>query len=42
MTSAHLLLVLVLLHPELRIHAKPQRMGLNLLRNFVHYATQYA
>ena len=36
------LLVLVLLRPELRVHAKPRRMGLNLLRNTVHYAAQYA
>jgi drug/metabolite transporter (DMT)-like permease len=36
------LLVLVLLRPQLRVHAKPRRMGLNLLRNSVHYAGQYA
>ncbi len=39
------LLVLVLLlivRPELRLHTKPQRMGLNLLRNTVHYASQFA
>ena len=36
------LLLLVLLRPELRVHAKPRRMGLNLLRNVVHYAAQYA
>jgi drug/metabolite transporter (DMT)-like permease len=36
------LLVLVLLRPELRVHAKPRRMGLNLLRNSVHYAAQYS
>ena len=36
------LLVLVLLRPELRVYAKPRRMGLNLLRNAVHYAGQYA
>jgi len=36
------LLVLVLLRPELRVHAKPRRMGLNLLRNSIHYAAQYA
>ena len=36
------LLLLLLLRPELRVHAKPRRMGLNLLRNAVHYAAQYA
>ena len=36
------LLLLLLLRPELRVHAKPRRMGLNLLRNVVHYAAQYA
>jgi len=36
------LLVLVLLWPELRVHAKPRRMGLNFLRNSVHYAAQYS
>ena len=36
------LLVLVLISPKLRVHAKPRRMGLNLLRNSVHYASQYA
>jgi drug/metabolite transporter (DMT)-like permease len=36
------LLLLLLLRPDLRVHAKPRRMGLNLLRNSVHYAAQYA
>lgn len=36
------LLVLLLLRPELRPHARPQRMGLNFLRNTVHYASQFA
>ena len=36
------LLLLLLLRAELRVHAKPRRMGLNLLRNVVHYAAQYA
>ena len=36
------LLLLVLLRPELWVHAKPRRMGLNLFRNTVHYASQYA
>jgi drug/metabolite transporter (DMT)-like permease len=43
--SAIALLVLVALlvvRPELRVHVKPRRMGLNLLRNTVHYAAQYA
>ena len=34
--------VVLLLRPELRIHARPQSMGLNILRNSVHYAAQYA
>ncbi|MBI3705193.1 MAG: DMT family transporter [Rhizobiales bacterium] len=36
------LLLLVLLRADLRVHAKPRRIGLNLLRNTVHYAAQYA
>ncbi len=38
-----LLIVLVLLavRPDLRIHARPRRMGLNALRNTVHFASQY-
>jgi drug/metabolite transporter (DMT)-like permease len=36
------LLVLLAIRPELRPHARPQRMGLNLLRNTVHYASQFA
>ncbi len=28
--------------PALRVHARPRRMGLDLLRNSVHYASQYA
>ena len=36
------LLVLLAVRPELRIHARPRRMGLNLLRNTVHYASQFA
>ncbi len=34
--------VLLLVRPELRVHTRPRRMGLNLLRNSVHYASQYA
>ena len=36
------LLVLLAVRPDLRVHARPRRMGLNLLRNCVHYAAQYA
>ena len=36
------LLTLLVLRPELRVHALPRRMGLNLLRNTVHYVSQYA
>ena len=37
-----ILLVLLAARPELRVHTRPRRMGLNLLRNTVHYASQYA
>ncbi|MEI9804607.1 MAG: hypothetical protein WDN48_09265 [Pseudolabrys sp.] len=30
-----------MLRPELRIYIRPRRMGLNLLRNTVHYASQF-
>lgn len=40
--SLVILLVLLALRPELRVHALPRRMGLNLLRNCVHYASQYS
>lgn len=36
------LLVLLAVRPDLRVHALPRRMKLNLLRNSVHYASQYA
>jgi drug/metabolite transporter (DMT)-like permease len=36
------LLVLLAMRPELRVHALPRRMKLNLLRNTAHYASQYA
>ncbi|MGH6683306.1 MAG: DMT family transporter [Pseudolabrys sp.] len=36
------LFVLLAIQPELRVHARPRRMGLNFLRNIVHYASQYA
>jgi drug/metabolite transporter (DMT)-like permease len=35
------LLALVVVRPDLRMHTRPRRMGLNLLRNLVHYASQY-
>jgi drug/metabolite transporter (DMT)-like permease len=37
-----IVLALVLLRPELRSAARPRRMGMHLLRNGVHYASQYA
>ena len=36
------LLVLLAARPELRAHALPRRMGLNFLRNIVHYVSQFA
>jgi drug/metabolite transporter (DMT)-like permease len=36
------LLVLLAVRPELRVHARPRRVKLNMLRNCVHYAAQYA
>jgi drug/metabolite transporter (DMT)-like permease len=36
------LLLLLLLRPELKIHTRPRRMSLNLVRNCVHYASQFA
>ncbi len=36
------LLPLVALRPQLRIQARPRRMGIHVLRNSVHYASQYA
>jgi len=36
------LVVLLAVRPELRRYALPKRMPLNLLRNVVHYASQYA
>jgi drug/metabolite transporter (DMT)-like permease len=36
------LFVLLVARADLRVHALPRRMGLNLLRNSVHYASQYA
>lgn len=34
--------VLLVVRPELRIHTRPRRMGLNLFRNTVHYASQFS
>ena len=36
------LLVLLAVRPDLRLHARPRRMGLNLFRNTVHYASQFS
>jgi drug/metabolite transporter (DMT)-like permease len=36
------LIVLLVVRPDLRVHARPRRMGLNTLRNTVHYAAQYS
>ncbi len=36
------LFLLLAVRPGLRVHARPRRMRLNLLRNCVHYASQYA
>jgi drug/metabolite transporter (DMT)-like permease len=35
-------LLLMLVRPELRLAARPRRMKLNLLRNTVHYVSQFA
>ena len=37
-----MLAVLLTVRPNLRVHALPRRMKLNLFRNVVHYASQYA
>ena len=37
-----ILAILVIVRPDLRAHTRPQRMKLNLLRNVVHYVSQYA
>jgi len=36
------LFVLLAVRPDLRVHALPRRMGLNIFRNTVHYASQYS
>jgi drug/metabolite transporter (DMT)-like permease len=40
--SLVILLALLAVRPDLRVHALPRRMGLNTLRNTVHYASQYS
>ncbi len=40
--SLLILLALLAVRADLRVHALPRRMGLNTLRNTVHYASQYA
>jgi drug/metabolite transporter (DMT)-like permease len=40
--SLIVLFALLIVRPDLRVHALPRRMGLNTLRNTVHYASQYA
>ena len=35
------LVALLAVRPELRVHARPRRMGLNLFRNSVHYGSQF-
>jgi drug/metabolite transporter (DMT)-like permease len=40
--SLLILLTLLAVRPDLRVHALPRRMGLNTLRNTVHYASQYS
>jgi len=39
--SLLILLALLALRPDFRAYALPRRMGLNLVRNTVHYAAQY-
>jgi drug/metabolite transporter (DMT)-like permease len=36
------LLTLLAVRQDLRVHALPRRMGLNIFRNTVHYASQYS
>jgi drug/metabolite transporter (DMT)-like permease len=37
-----ILLVLIAIRPDLRAYTRPRRMGLNVLRNSVHYISQFA
>ena len=36
------LVALLAVRPDLRLHAQPRRMGLNLFRNTIHYASQFS
>jgi drug/metabolite transporter (DMT)-like permease len=36
------LFILLVVRPDLRVHALPRRMALNLFRNVVHYASQFS
>ncbi len=36
-----ILLILLAVRPDLRVYAKPRRIGLNLFRNSVHYGSQF-
>lgn len=36
------LLILLAVRPDLRLHAVPRRMGLHLFRNTIHYASQFS
>ncbi|HEY7231147.1 MAG TPA: DMT family transporter [Pseudolabrys sp.] len=36
------LLILLLIRKDLRAHARPRRIGLNIFRNVVHYASQFS
>lgn len=36
------LLLMLVVHPDLRPYVRPRRMGLNLIRNVVHYVSQFA
>ncbi|MGB8120500.1 MAG: EamA/RhaT family transporter, partial [Pseudolabrys sp.] len=36
------LLFLLAVRPEMRLHAVPRRMGLHLFRNTIHYASQFS
>ena len=35
------MLALLAVRPDLRVHVRPRRMGLNFLRNTIHFASQY-
>jgi drug/metabolite transporter (DMT)-like permease len=40
--SLAILFGLLMVRPDLRVHTLPRRIGLNTLRNTVHYASQYS